>query len=299
MLGKRAESEPDRPSVFAFTMVKNETAMLPRWLAHYGRELGHERLLVIDDASTDGSTDKLPCPVIKLNGTWRPGWTRGRRTMVCALAKSMLAGHDVVIFTDVDEFLVADPDRYTGLVDYLAWNTQPVIAPVAVNLLHDADVEPALDQTRLVTEQRSLVKFAPVMCKPSITRVAEEWSAGFHGIRHEYRIHPDLLMLHLKFSDVDELAHSSASRHGLFTESQRGHQGSSWSQEAEALAAQLREWTSPARKSRPQELDPYGLKTKRLVKQNSETGYFQAAGSQLLAMSSRPLRTLPERFRVV
>ena len=43
--------------------------MLPRWVAHYGRECGTDHLYVIDDNTSDGSTDDLPCSVIRI-----PSW---------------------------------------------------------------------------------------------------------------------------------------------------------------------------------------------------------------------------------
>ena len=40
--------------------------MLPRWIAHYAAQVGMESLVVIDDNSTDGSTDDLPCTVVRI-----------------------------------------------------------------------------------------------------------------------------------------------------------------------------------------------------------------------------------------
>ena len=39
------------------TMVFNEREFLPIWLRHYGPQVGYENLFVIDDGSTDGSTN--------------------------------------------------------------------------------------------------------------------------------------------------------------------------------------------------------------------------------------------------
>lgn len=299
VLGRRKQPSLAEPSVLVMTMVKDEQTMLPRWLNYYGRLVGHGNLLVIDDESADGSTDDLPCPTIRLHGSaWRPGWIMGRRKMVNSLASAMLAYYDVVIFTDVDEFLVPDPDRYKGLLDYLTRNPHKVIAPIGVNVLHDEQSEPPLDPTRPVLQQRRLVKFAPVMCKPTIKRVSAEWSPGFHGIKRRYQVRPDLLLIHLKYCDVGELTATSAARHDLHVSSRRGGRRSAWAQEAAELAAQLREWTAPARNGTVPEFDPYGEAVSRVVK-STEDGFFHSEGGQLLAMSKRPLRVLPERYRVL
>ncbi|MGH3506763.1 MAG: glycosyltransferase family 2 protein [Nocardioidaceae bacterium] len=299
MWGRQKQPRTTQPSTIVFTMVKDEATMLPRWLDYYGRAFDPDRLLVIDDDSTDGSTDNLPCPVIRLRGSdWKPGWMQGRRAMVNSLASAMLAYHDVVIFTDVDEFLVPDPDRYSGLADYLSRNKDPVIAPVGLNVLHDEAAEAALDGARPVMQQRRLVKHAPVMCKPGIKRVRADWTAGFHGIETTYRVHPDLLLLHLKYCDVGELTKTSAARHELHVTSKRGGRASAWSKEASELAEKMRAWTARARTETPPDFDPYSIKTAGMVKRNDE-GYFHVPGAQLRAMAREPLRVLPERYRVV
>ena len=48
------------PTMAAITMARDEGPMLRRWVDHYGRELGADNLVVIDDNTSDGSTDGLP-----------------------------------------------------------------------------------------------------------------------------------------------------------------------------------------------------------------------------------------------
>ena len=40
--------------------------MLPRWVQYYGDQLGQDNLVVLDDNSVDGSTEHLPCTVLRL-----------------------------------------------------------------------------------------------------------------------------------------------------------------------------------------------------------------------------------------
>ena len=51
---------PTRPTVAVLTVARDEAAMLPRWVAHYGSHVGVENLVVVDDNTSDGSTDDLP-----------------------------------------------------------------------------------------------------------------------------------------------------------------------------------------------------------------------------------------------
>jgi hypothetical protein len=161
------------PRVMAVTMSWHEAAMLPRWIAYYGGQLGLDNLLVVDDNSVDGSTRQLPCTTIHLPpAPWRDAWGAARIKLANRFAGAMLCFFDVVIFTDVDEFLVRDPARHDGLLAYLAARAdQDVIAPVGVNLLHHEAVEPPLDPARPVLSQRRLVNFTPDLCTPVVKRI--------------------------------------------------------------------------------------------------------------------------------
>src|SRR5262245_57139984 len=65
----------DPPRVAVLTTVRDEAQMLPRWLDYYGRQVGSENLLVLDDNSVDGSTKDLPCTVYQLPpAPWRMEW---------------------------------------------------------------------------------------------------------------------------------------------------------------------------------------------------------------------------------
>ena len=82
-------------------------------------------------------------------------------------AARLLTEYDVVIYTDVDEFLVPDPAEHSGLRDYLATRAdRPVLAPVGLNVIQHAAVESDLRPDLPITEQRAFAKFSGGMCKP-------------------------------------------------------------------------------------------------------------------------------------
>ena len=105
--------------VAAVTMVRNEGAMLRAWIDHYGRQVGLDHLLVIDDNSDDGSTDGLDCEVRRIEPI-EGHFENSRMQIVSDAARKLLRKHDAVIFADADEFILADPDRYDGLTDIVA-----------------------------------------------------------------------------------------------------------------------------------------------------------------------------------
>lgn len=278
-------------------MVQNESVMLHRWIGYYGRELGHRNLVVLDDNTTDGSTDGLPCSVVRIPPTpWRQSWTESRRAMVNSMARALLQAYDTVMFLDADEFLVPDPEKYDGLADFVARHPdRNVLAGVGLNVLHDAVHEPPIDHDRPVLTQRNLVKFVPRLCKPAIKRDPTPWMAGTHGIRAPFIVDPDLLLFHLKYYDEAELRRVTQLRHHVYENEGRGGAGSAWSHQADELVASLRRWV---RDPEIRDLNPRSLELPKAEAARVE-GYFMVAGNQLKAMEGGRLLRVPERFRSV
>lgn len=297
MTDRSEAGEAEVPRVVALTMARDEADMLPRWLAYYGGQVGFENIIILDDNSVDGSTDGLPCTVLPLPpGPWKSSWARTRMTLVNGISRGLLACYDVVVFSDVDEFLVPDPVRYENLVDYLGVNrNRDVVAPLAVNVLHKPSLEPALDPTQPLLTQRRFVKFAPGMCKPLLKRTPTNWWRAFHGVNAPFEIDRDLLMLHLKFCDASILVRVSEHRH-IWHQEGRGHQASAWALESSDLIARLLTWVHTPDDYDVLDFDPTEPDLTDIVRIDDK-GRFHSNGSQLYAMNENPLRQLPERFR--
>ena len=104
-------------------MVRNDEFFLRKWVAYYGAELGRENLYVY----LDGTDQPLPdwCPEVNVMARERvPGLVaaadRGRIDFLSSQAADLLDRYDMVIGTDVDEFLVVDPALGTGLAEFLS-----------------------------------------------------------------------------------------------------------------------------------------------------------------------------------
>ena len=113
-------STTERPEVAVITMARDEGDLLPLWVSHYARHVGIDNLVVIDDNSVDGSTEGLGCtvhrvPELKGGLDFEPV----RMRLMNGIAGGLLAVYDYVVFVDVDEFLVTDPDVYPTLPDLL------------------------------------------------------------------------------------------------------------------------------------------------------------------------------------
>lgn len=281
------------PRVAALTVARDEAAMMPRWVGYYGDQLGVENLVVVDDRSTDGSTDDLPCRVIRHDGFPEGRFEKARMNLVSRLARELLEDHDAVIFTDTDEFLLADPDRYDGLRDYLARRPDVTVAAgMGLNVVHHLDHEGPLAADQPVLGQRRFAKFAGKICKPSMKRVEAPWAKASHGIRAPYLPDRELLMVHLKFADLDLLRHTADLRHAVRVEAGLTEE-SAWAQSGEAITAEFRSFLNGGPDVPvfdPGQVDPATLVEER-------NGIWAATGArQLRVMVEGPLVQVPERY---
>lgn len=185
--------------IAAFTMAYNEEIFLRLWHHHYSSHFGVEHLYVLDHGSNDESTAFLKQNVVRIPRDKLDESVRAEA--VQDFTNFLLKYYEVVIFTDADEMIVADPSRYPNLVSYLEHNRNDLIAPAGLALLHVDDVESSLDITKPILQQRSWARFQSLYSKPLITRRPVNWSAGFHSALASYAIEPDLYLFHLKAMD--------------------------------------------------------------------------------------------------
>lgn len=284
------------PAVVVLTVARDEGHMLTRWVTYYGAQVGLENLVVFDDGSTDGSTQGLGCTVHRIPG-FPPGkFEAARLRLVSGVGAGLLNTYDVVVFVDVDEFLIPDPELHTGLRAYLrARGDATILAPLGLNVLHEPRSEGGLDPGRPVLGQRRFAKFAPVMCKPSIKRVPAPWAAASHGVKAPFVVDPELFMVHLKFADLQLLREVSERRHRVMTVDGRG-KNASWSRTGDEMAAMLMDFVGgdDAAAAAP-EFDPRSVDLSGIVTQ--EDNLFRTPReSQLTAMRKYPLVRVPERL---
>jgi Glycosyl transferase family 2 len=296
----RTESSSDTPTVAAVTMTRDEGQMLKRWVKYYSDALGPTNLIIFDDNSVDGSTDNLDCTVYRLPTF--PGGERfipSRMKLANGIAAGLLACYDFVIFADVDEFFIPDPNQFDGLLDFLkARRRSDVIAGMALNVVHHPGVEAGeIDPDRPILDQRSFAKFMPRMCKPAIKRIPAQWRRSTHAITAPYGVDPGLFMMHMKFHDQESLQALGDRRRAVFEADSRGFR-SSWRLTGEEITREIAEAVTG--QQRPEDVpefvpDPALLETVVVkVQESYESG---PGSSQMKAMRERPLVRIPERLR--
>jgi len=274
------------------TMARDEAEMLPRWVKHYSEQVGIENLVVLDDNSTDGSTDDLGCTVHRLPQLPGPGYEGVRMQLLSGLASGFLALYDYVVFVDADEFLLPDPAKYADLPSFLATRRdREVVAPMALNVVHVASLEEPLKADEPVLGQRRFAKFAPLMCKPSIKRVPAAWRWASHGIEAPFEVDPDLYMLHLKFADRDALRQVAAHRRALVAADGRA-KNSSWARDADEVVAALDASVAGVDAESVPEFDPSSVDLSSIVEPRD--GWYRSVGrGQVGALAQQPLCKVP------
>lgn len=299
--GESAESPPARrPRLAAITMVRNEAAMLPRWVSHYAAQCGgYDGLVVIDDNSTDGSTDDLPCPVIRIPPFIHRQFEPARLGLLSHLASGLLESYDAVAFTDADEFLVADPDRYDTLLDLLAARPDTrVFGAMGLNVVHHVGEEPALDPGLPILSQRRLAKFIPLMCKPAIKRVHAQWTASSHGLKGvPWQIDPDLYMFHAKFADRDALRAAADLRRQSVQNDGRPRK-TNWKFGGDSMVLLLDSMTKGLDLDKLAVFDAEAQSLSEIIRE--EEGVFRARGGrQVPTMKKAEMVLVPGRFRKI
>lgn len=187
-----------RRKVAAFTIVQNEPDFLPVWLRYYSRELGADDLYVLDHDSTDGSTSAVrDAHVVPVHRT-ESFDHRWLRATVEDFQRFLLRSYDAVVFAEVDELLVVDPDRAASLRDYIGEMDGMAARATGWNVVQH-DGESPWDPERPVLEQRRWWHRAPTYDKVLVTTVPLNYEIGFHEQRSIPNLEPDhgLLLLHL------------------------------------------------------------------------------------------------------
>lgn len=290
-------STSGRPEVAVITMARDEGDLLPLWVSHYARHVGIDNLVVLDDNSVDGSTAGLGCTVHRV-----PPLTGGlafepvRMRLMNGIAGGLLAAYDYVVFVDVDEFLVTDPDVYPTLPDLLEDRGRPeALGVVGLNVVHIPSAEPdPLDLTRPLLEQRSFAKFTPLMCKPSVKRINAGWAVSSHGLKAPYTIDPELFMLHLKFADRSRLAEVARLRNEVSKADGRA-EDASWGRAADDMLAVFDAAVADVDPAAVPEFDPADANLDDMVIFLNGRHRTQKQG-QIAALQKQPLSRIPRRL---
>ena len=213
--------------IAAVTMLRNDDLFLPKWVAHYGRAFGPANLLVVLDGHDQRVPDGLgPVNVVRVphEASDRATGDRRRARLVSHFAAGLFELYDRVIATDVDEFLVLDPNAGVDLATYLAAAPHGASASaLGLDVAQHLREETALDPAKPFLSQRAYAHVSARYTKPCVATRPVTWGSGLHRVKgRNFRIDPNLYLFH--FGMVDH-ARATARHAGseLLADGWKGH----------------------------------------------------------------------------
>ena len=196
----------------ALTMARNDEFFLHRWVAYYGNQLGMENLYVFLDGTDQQLLTPLPAAVHltavpHLEGDVHTADRRRIDFLSAEAARLFANGYDLVIGTDVDEFLVVDPELHLTLPAYLS--RQPVatsLSALGIDVGQHLQAEAPLRDALPFLSQRRYALLSDRYSKASVLARPVRWGSGFHRVRrHNFHIADGLYLFHFGCVDYDRL----------------------------------------------------------------------------------------------
>lgn len=188
--------------VAVYTVVRNEGRLLQKWLDYYMTLFGEEHTFILDNDTDDGSTENLPCNVIRIscgvayNNAWLCDQVRSFQQGLLS------SGYDYVVFADCDEFLW----HPMGLMNYVQKLKKPDVMAVGFDLIHMPYEEPTpFDYNQKIMSQRAFWFRSPTYNKTLISNHPLEWRTGLHRANNSCGFQDqDLLLVHVHRFDYWE-----------------------------------------------------------------------------------------------
>ncbi|MCL2369071.1 MAG: glycosyltransferase family 2 protein [Alphaproteobacteria bacterium] len=191
--------------IAVITMLRNDEFFLELWAKYYSRELGAENCYAL----FDGTDQKIPAFAKKINTKKferkEESRTKGDKTRVNRIndfANDLMKNHgyDIVIGTDVDEFIAVDPDLKMSLREYLSSVPQnrTALSPLGLDLAQHLTLEKPYDAKKTMLSQRKYAFISTRFTKSSIMLKPGRWGSGFHRMNGKnFKIDPNLYLFHM------------------------------------------------------------------------------------------------------
>lgn len=113
----------------------------------------------------------------------------------------LFANYDLILYVDIDEIIVPNPDKYRDFGEYLDQVTQPVVRCVGYNVIQMEGEEP-IDLDKPILQQRRYWSRDKMYDKFVIITKPQHYTSNHH-IENPVPVDPDLYMLHLRDIDID------------------------------------------------------------------------------------------------
>lgn len=200
--------------IAATTKVYNENVFLEKWLGYYSKTADY--LSVVDHQSTDGSVDRAKEKFkFEYHSIEGPHYDVATGRLLTDISEKetarLLKEFDAIIVTDVDEFVIPDPQKFKNLRDYIEEMKSDYVYCTGFDVLHTVG-EGSIDWEKPILAQRHYWRQVIRNFKIRITKIPLQWEAGEHVLRGDYSgdfekkvgesADPSLILAHLRFADA-------------------------------------------------------------------------------------------------
>lgn len=196
-----------RRKIAAMTMVRGGEHFIDKWIDYYGGQFGKESIFVFFDGEDqyipDNCANRCRMSVYPHRHLDIIEGDKSRARFLSDRAAELLDnGYDMVIGTDVDEFIVPDPAYGLGLAGYLETiNPRISVSAIGIDILKRPE-ECTIDRFSPFIGQRRFGYLSTRYTKCSIVSEKCVWGSGFHRIKgHNYHIDKGLYLFHLGYCD--------------------------------------------------------------------------------------------------
>ena len=190
-------------------MLRDDNQFLAKWVEYYSACLGKENLFVFfdgTDQTVPSFCEGVNTTVVEHVPASRTEGDRLRATFLSRQAAELFGrGYQMVIGTDVDEFLAVDPALGVGLREFLSslHSYCACISGLGVDVGQKLGEEAEMDWSRPMLSQRSYAKLSTRYSKASVLVRPAQWGSGFHRVkRSNYHIVKDLYLFHFGCADL-------------------------------------------------------------------------------------------------
>mgnify|MGYP006967044304 FL=1 len=216
-----------KKKIGVISMARNDQFFIPKWIEYYGTQFGQENLfLILDGHDQDFPQGVGPVNIIRIprEKQSRSRGDKNRINLISTLAKALFQRYDLIIAHDIDEILVADPDRHSGLADFLQ---KPIryssLSALGLDVGQNLDLEGPIDPSRPFLQQRSFAHVSARYTKAIVATRPVKWGSGFHRVvNRNFHIDPDLFRFHFGMVDY-QIARLKMEDQSLLSAGWQGH----------------------------------------------------------------------------
>lgn len=196
--------------IAAITTVRNDALFLSKWISHYGEAFGYRCLFVIldgydqerPDCKGSDEVNFIQLPFVPHE---RVLADKRRARIMSDIAAGLFQVFDIVTVTDVDEFLVVDPNTGQNLQDYLSsLGARTSVSGLGMDVGQHLIEEGPIDVSKPMLGQRKYAHLSARYTKPSTAFRRVNWGSGMHRIKgHGFSIDPNLFLFHFGMVDYE------------------------------------------------------------------------------------------------